>query len=77
MADRGFNGQGATQIYALLVSIFIGIGTGAFAGLVASWVGRTPSLLFEDTEHWENVQIEHAFVNKVYSEKAEDTKNNE
>lgn len=67
MIDRQYTFQGACQIFALLVSIAIGFLTGAFSGLLASWVGRTPKLLFEDGEHWHGAEYEAPYVNKVYN----------
>lgn len=67
MANRQYTFQGATQIFALLISIAIGFLSGAFSGLVASWVGRTPKQLFEDEEHWHGAEYEQPYVNKVYN----------
>lgn len=55
---RTFKQQAGYQLAALFTTMGIALLSGAFAGFVASKVGRPPKNLFEDVEHWHNVQYD-------------------
>jgi len=69
---RTFAQQGGIQLATLATSLGIALLSGAFAGWVASKIGRTPKLLFEDKEHWMHVEYDFAHEPEPEDGHAED-----
>jgi len=55
---RTFAQQGAFQFAALCTSLGIAILGGAFTGFIAQFIGRPPKYLFEDIEHFREVEYD-------------------